>query len=113
VTSFVVLDDPLVEGWPTQIGLWAAFGKISKNIDFLKKKLWKNTQNIEKSASFNSKLGRRNSFLATPALVIIFLLLSQWKPIRNTEKYSLENSKALNLIFLCCNFLSSNFNIGG
>jgi hypothetical protein len=56
----------LNQGWPTQIGLWAAFGKISKSTDFLGQlltKTVKNTQNIEKSLSFNSRLGRKNSFL--------------------------------------------------
>jgi hypothetical protein len=28
-------DRILNQGWPTQVGLWAAFEKISKNIDFL------------------------------------------------------------------------------
>jgi hypothetical protein len=37
------------QGWPTQIGLWAAFGKISKNIDFLGQIL---TKTVEKHSKY-------------------------------------------------------------
>jgi hypothetical protein len=60
------LNNFLEQRWSTQIGLWAAFGKISKNIDILGQiltKIGKNTHNIENSPSFNQRLGRRNSFL--------------------------------------------------
>jgi hypothetical protein len=36
-------DFALKQWWPSQIGLWAAFGRISKNIDFLGQILTKNS----------------------------------------------------------------------
>jgi hypothetical protein len=39
----------LEQGWPTQTGLWAAIGKISKNIDFLGQFL---TKTVEKHSKY-------------------------------------------------------------
>jgi hypothetical protein len=50
----------LEQGWPTQIGLWAAFGKISKNIDFLGQFLTKTMEKnskYRKITEFQSKIG--------------------------------------------------------
>jgi hypothetical protein len=42
----------LEQGWPTQIGLWAAFGKTSKNIDILGQILTKNEEKHSKYRKF-------------------------------------------------------------
>jgi hypothetical protein len=55
----------LDQGWPTQIGLWAAFGKISKNIDFLGQILIKTVKKhpkYRKIAKFQSKFGPQKFF---------------------------------------------------
>jgi hypothetical protein len=46
----------LGQGWPTQIGLWTAFRKFSKNIDFLDHFMTKTEEKQakqEKSPSFD------------------------------------------------------------
>jgi hypothetical protein len=52
----------LIQGWPTQIGLWAATWKICQKYGLFgpqyDKKLGKYTPNIEKSLIFDSSLGR-------------------------------------------------------
>jgi hypothetical protein len=44
----IYFENPLKQGWPTQIGLWAAFGKISKNIDFFGPNFDKNCEKTPK-----------------------------------------------------------------
>jgi hypothetical protein len=50
----------IMQGWPTQIGLWAAFGQISKNIEFLGRFLTKTEEKhskYRKIVDFQSKTG--------------------------------------------------------
>ncbi len=65
---FFVLD----QGWPTQIGLWATFGKFSKNIDFLGQILTKTAEKTLK-ISKNHRVSIQHwaakiPFWATPVL---------------------------------------------
>jgi hypothetical protein len=85
--SMILLFFSLKQGWPTQIGLWAATWKFCLKYWLFgpqyTEKLKKYTQNYEKLLILNSKLGRRNLFLghmrpvgrrlATPALKGRFL----------------------------------------
>jgi hypothetical protein len=60
--------DVLDQGWPTQIGPWAAFGKLSKNIDFLGQFLIKTVEKhskYRKTAEFQSMIGPQK-FLSGP-----------------------------------------------
>ncbi len=56
--KFLTID--LMRGWPTQIGSWVAFGKFSKNIDFLGQFLIKTEEKhskYRKIAEFQFKIG--------------------------------------------------------
>jgi hypothetical protein len=59
--------DDLEQGWPTQIGIWAANWKICQKYwlfgPYYNKKLRKYTQNREKSLILNWSLGRKNFIL--------------------------------------------------
>jgi hypothetical protein len=60
----------LGQGWPTQIGLWAATWKFCQNYRLFGphdiENLKKYTQNVEKSLIFDSSLGRRKFVLGHP-----------------------------------------------
>jgi hypothetical protein len=87
----------LEQGWPTQIGVGAAFEKIAKSFDFCQK-LRKNVQNIGKSQSFDPGLGRRN------------LLLGRMRPEGHPCLRIHERRKIINLIDPTHNFPVHNLN---
>jgi hypothetical protein len=65
---FALFDFVLGQGWPTQIGPWAAFGRFSKNIDFLVQFLIKTVEKhskYRKTAEFQSMIGPQK-FLSGP-----------------------------------------------
>jgi hypothetical protein len=65
---YKILGIKLGQGWPTQNGLWAAFGKISKNIDFLGQILTntvKKHSKYRKITKFQFKIGPQK-FLSGP-----------------------------------------------
>jgi hypothetical protein len=64
----VLFRKALAQGWPTQIGLLAAFGKLSKNIDFLGQILTKTVKKYSKYrkiTEFQFKIGPQK-FLSGP-----------------------------------------------
>jgi hypothetical protein len=61
---FLFFSVDLNQEWPTQIGPWAAFGKFSKNIDFLGQFLIKTVEKhskYRKTAEFQSMIGPQKS----------------------------------------------------
>ncbi len=59
-----ILFNCIDQGWPTQIGLWAAFGKIYKNIDFLGQiftKFVEKHSKYRKITEFQIKIGPQKS----------------------------------------------------
>jgi hypothetical protein len=61
-----------VQGWPTQIGLWATLRKIAKNIDFLGHFITKFEEKhpkYKKNLNFGTRLVRRNIFLVSKPIM--------------------------------------------